>query len=204
MHNSAGQPTTPAPAIAGRGHPARSTGHLPGHQAHRPTHPHPATRPGATGLSANAAATANSPYRAHNSAATASGDTPSDSHTERAASSTPIARAVEKPWRGGRRCTSVSGSLTLSPGLQGMPGGSPRTATQRSDDQGVHATGKGSPGGYAKFRELAARVITDQGADPSNLHPTRAQALKSADGVAHTVIPLPCHRPSSCYKASRP
>jgi hypothetical protein len=82
MHNSAGQPTPPAPAIAGRGHPPDPLATSP---ATRPTGQLTGTRPppGATGLSANA--TANSPHRGQTSAATASGGTASN----------PIARAVD-------------------------------------------------------------------------------------------------------------
>jgi hypothetical protein len=65
MHNAARQATTPALALAGRSHPARSSGHLP---ATRLTGQLARTRPplALPGLSANGAATANSPHRAHN------------------------------------------------------------------------------------------------------------------------------------------
>jgi hypothetical protein len=69
--------------------------------ATRPTGQLTRTRPppSSTGLSANAAATANSPHRAHSSAATVSRGTASNSYTERAASRTPIGRALWKSCR---------------------------------------------------------------------------------------------------------
>jgi hypothetical protein len=120
-----------------------ATGHLPGHQADRPTHPHPATRPGSTGLSANASAvTAN-----RRIAPTTRGH----GHWRHRQQQPPSARRALHPDSAGcretlagsrRRCTSVSGRLTLSPGLTAWLGDlQGRRPKHPGDDQGVHATG---------------------------------------------------------------